>query len=55
MNIRKATGVSVMAYQSTQGHFQINPPASTVMHPGGNFIIIGSKEEIDQFQVQFLR
>ena len=55
MNIRKATGVSVMAYQSTQGAFQINPPASTVLMPDGNFIILGSLEEIDKFQGQFLR
>jgi voltage-gated potassium channel len=55
MNIRKATGVSVMAYQSTEGSFQINPPATTVLMPNGNFIILGSQEEIDQFQHQFLQ
>ena len=55
MNIRKASGVSVMAYQSTEGAFQINPPATTVLMPDGNFIILGNREEIDQFQLQFLR
>jgi voltage-gated potassium channel len=55
MNIRKATGVSVMAYQSTQGIFKINPPASTVLMPGANFIILGNDEEIDKFQYQYLQ
>ena len=55
MNIRKATGVSVMAYQSDEGAFQINPSASTVLMPGGNFIILGNGEEIDKFQHQYLQ
>ena len=55
MNIRKATGVSVMAYQSNQGSFQINPPASTMLQPEENFIILGNTEEIDHFQEKFLR
>jgi voltage-gated potassium channel len=55
MIIRKTTGVLVMAYQSTEGAFQINPPATTVLMPDGNFIILGSQGEIDQFQLQFLK
>ena len=55
MDIRQATGVSVMAYQSTEGSFQINPPASTILLPGGNFIILGDSEEIGEFKSQFLR
>ncbi|RLD24955.1 MAG: potassium channel protein [Bacteroidetes bacterium] len=55
MNIRKATGVSVMAYQSDKGAFQINPPASTVLMPGGNFIILGNGEEINKFQHHYLQ
>jgi voltage-gated potassium channel len=54
MNIRKTTGVSVMAYQSSQGAFKINPPANTVLVPGGTFIILGNGEEIDKFQNQYL-
>ena len=53
MNIRKTTGALVMAYQPKEGAFQINPPATTVLMPDGNFIILGSREEIDQFQHQF--
>lgn len=54
LNIRKDTGVSVLAYQSTQGTFQINPPASTVIQSGGNIIILGSEEEISRFQDRYL-
>ena len=54
MNVRKISGVSVMAYQSAHGAFQINPPASTVLQPGGNYIILGSKEEIEAFQNHFV-
>jgi voltage-gated potassium channel len=54
LNIRKTSGVSVMAYQSSQGAFHINPPASTILQPGGHFIILGSKEEISEFETKFL-
>ena len=54
MNIRKTSGVSVMAYQSSEGSFQINPSATTVLQPGGNFIIMGGKEELDEFGSRFL-
>jgi voltage-gated potassium channel len=54
MNVRKTSGVSVMAYQSTQGAFNINPQASTILKPGSNFIILGSKEEIEAFDNTFL-
>ena len=54
MNIRKNSGVSVMAYQSAQGAFHINPQATTVLQPGGHFIILGSKEEINAFEETFL-
>ena len=54
MNVRKTTGVSVMAYQSAQGAFHINPPASTVLQPGGNYIILGNKEELEAFGQKFL-
>ena len=54
MNIRKDTGVTVMAYQSSQGTFQVNPPASTVLEQGGNFVVLGSSEEIYNFQKKFL-
>jgi len=55
MNVRKTTGVSVMASQSSQGAFQINPPATTILQEGGNFIILGNIEEINKFQNQFLQ
>jgi voltage-gated potassium channel len=55
MNIRQVTGVTVMAYQSAQGSFQINPPAATVLQPGSHYIILGSNEELKRFQSQFLR
>ncbi|MEN8248571.1 MAG: potassium channel protein [Bacteroidota bacterium] len=54
LDIRKDTGVSVLAYQSTQGAFQINPPASTILQPGGNIIILGSQEEVNRFQKRYL-
>jgi voltage-gated potassium channel len=54
MNVRKTSGVSVMAYQSSQGAFNINPPATIVLQPGGHFIILGSAEEIEQFESQFM-
>ncbi len=54
LNIRKTSGVSVMAYQSAQGAFHINPPASTVLQPGSDFIILGSDEEIADFEEKFL-
>lgn len=54
MNVRSASGVSVMAYQSAQGAFHINPPAKTVLEPGGHFIILGSNEEIAGFEDRFL-
>ena len=54
LNIRQASGVSVMAYQTAQGTFNINPPASTVLQPGSHYIILGSKEEIANFEKQFL-
>jgi len=55
MNIRNETGASVMAHQSPKGSFQINPPASTVLEPGGNFIILGSRQEIVDFENKFLK
>ena len=45
---------AVMAYQSSQGAFKINPPANTVLVPGGTFIFLGNGEEIDKFQHQYL-
>lgn len=54
MNIRKKSGVSVMAYQSAQGAFHINPPASTILQPSGHFIILGSHEEISDFEAAYL-
>jgi len=54
MGIRKATGVSVVAYQSKNGSFEINPAASTVLQPEGNFIIIGDREEMVSFREQYL-
>ena len=54
MNIRKTSGVSVMAYQTAQGAFHINPPASTALQPGGHFIILGSREEISEFEGAYL-
>ncbi|RLD21214.1 MAG: potassium channel protein [Bacteroidetes bacterium] len=55
MNIRNMTGVSVVAYQTTGGSFQINPPAQTVLDPGGNFIVLGRRDELDHFQETFLQ
>lgn len=54
MNIRNMTGVSVVAYQTTGGSFQINPPAQTVLDPGGNFIVLGRRDELDHFKDTFL-
>ena len=55
MNIRNMTGVSVVAYQTTGGSFQINPPAQTVLDPGGSFIVLGRRDELDHFQEVFLQ
>lgn len=55
LDIRKDTGVSVLAYQSTQGAFQINPAASTVLQPGGNIIILGSQKELNRFQKKYIK
>lgn len=54
MNIRNMTGVSVVAYQTTGGSFQINPPAQTVLDPGSNYIILGRRDELDHFKDTFL-
>jgi voltage-gated potassium channel len=54
MNIRNMTAVSVVAYQTTGGSFQINPPAQTVLDPGGNFIVLGRRDELDHFKETFL-
>jgi voltage-gated potassium channel len=54
MNIRNMSGVSVVAHQTIGGTFKINPPANTVLEPSGNFIVLGSREELDHFQVTFL-
>lgn len=54
MNIRKESGVSVMAYQTEQGSFHINPPASTVLKAAENFIILGTNEEVESFDAIYL-
>ncbi len=55
MNIRQQTGVSVVANQNKNGSFQINPKADTVLLPGGNFIILGTHDEIARFQDIYLQ
>jgi voltage-gated potassium channel len=55
MNIRNMSGVSVVAYQTTGGSFQINPPAQTVLDPGGSFIVLGRRDELDHFKETFLQ
>ena len=55
MNIRKTTGVLVVAYQSAQGSFQINPATATVLKPGEKFIVMGTTEEISSFKKTYLQ
>ncbi|HHJ49956.1 MAG TPA: potassium channel protein [Phaeodactylibacter sp.] len=50
LEIRKVTGANIIAYHAPDGSYIVNPPPGLRLQPGGSFVLLGSREQLDKLR-----
>ncbi|MEL6925484.1 MAG: TrkA family potassium uptake protein, partial [Bacteroidota bacterium] len=48
LKIREATGANIIGYKQPDGKYIVNPAPSCTLLPNSSFIVLGSKQQLDQ-------
>lgn len=50
LTIRKSTGANIIGYKDPSGHYHVNPEPHTRLIPGSSFILLGSRQQLNELK-----
>ncbi len=55
LHLRKETGANIIAFHAPDGKYIVNPDPDLRLQPGGSFVLLGSREQLDRLRAYLER